>query len=192
MSFNTAIHAGQSATNPTDTRVLRCDTSGRLLVGSSGSGIAYQGTLITTAPAYTANDNVGGEISLAAPLLGEVAPSVAYRLDSLAMVDPAAQSANLLVMFFAASPVVAGATVVDNAAFAWSAGARAAFLGHVEVPTANWKTVIAGNQIVTIPNINLMLKADASNLLWAVVFAVGTPNFGNGFLYLKLGLSRMG
>src|SRR5438128_2525905 len=93
---NVTMRARKSATELLDLVPVRCDESGRLLV-SSGTGISAIGSLTTTAPAYTAGDSVGGE-DFSILVTESFAP---IRLDSVTLVDPAAQAANLLLMIFA-------------------------------------------------------------------------------------------
>lgn len=184
--MNASMRAQQSTTDG-DFRNVRCDSGGRLLLGSGGVGLPAFYSLSTTAPAYAAGDNVGGEQEL--PLVLDA--FTAFQLQSLTFIDPAAQSANLLVMFFAAAKTTTGATMTDNAAFAWGAGsAAAAYCGGLEIVAADWKTVNA-KQVASLTNLGLMVRADAAGSVWMCVVALDGPTFGTGGLFYKPGFVRL-
>lgn len=170
-----------------DLLTVRCDSSGRLLLGSGGGGTAGFYNVLALTNAYIADDSVGGEQEI--PLAPEA--SVVFRLDTLSLVDPAAQSANLLVMLFAAAKASHLGTITDNAPIVWTANMRAAYAGGIEVQAADWKTV-AGSQVVTLSNLGIMARTDAAGSLW-MAFAVlsGTPNFGTNPFYYKPGFLRL-
>jgi hypothetical protein len=185
-----SLMRAQASTDIQDHKSVRCDSQGRLLIGSAGTGVLDFNILITTAPAYAPDDNVGGEMA-STPAGAETLPLTAYLLNSVTLVDPAAQSANLVVLFFAAGKAAHLATITDNAPFVYGATTPSAILGGFEFQAADWKTV-AGKQIATISNLGLFLKTDVNSQIYSAIVALGAPNFGNNFLYVKYGLSRLG
>ena len=70
---------------------------------------------VSTSPAYTAGDNVGGKITLTGV---QTAAGKGVVLYSIHMLDRAAQSLGGNILLFNADPTVA--TITDNAAFVFS------------------------------------------------------------------------
>lgn len=156
------------------------DTSGRLLtVGAAGEahlgevgGIANVIDItpaVSTSPAYTAGDAVGGKQTLASAL--RVASGTAL-LESISITDLGNQKAALEIIIFDSDP--AAATITDNAAFAWSTDITKV-LGHITVAAADYVT-IAGEAVATLSGLNIVLKG-AATTLYAAVVAVGTPTY---------------
>lgn len=120
--------------------------------------------------AYTANDQVGGLITLT--LSGNGAQDV--TLQSLNILDKnAGVLAPLEIIFFNQNPV---ATSVDNGAFSIPDSGLAYCMGVVSVAAADYKA-FALNSVATVRNIGLKMRSDADGKIYVHVRTTGTPTY---------------
>lgn len=126
---------------------------------------------VSNAVAYTANDQVGGLMTLTGAAPGKGSGT---SLSSIVIVDNASQSAAIDLYFFDASPTVAS---VDNGAADVSDAEMAdKCIGHVVVAASDYKA-LAGNSTACVRNIDLSLKPNASQDLYCIAVTRGTPTY---------------
>ena len=133
--------------------------------------VTLRTTVTVTATAYEANDNIGGKLTIPAPEIGVI--------DSVRIVDQAAQAAAMDVVFFYDNP--SGTTFTDETAQDMADADLGKTIGHVGVTSGDYST-FADNSIATVANIGLPYTIDvkgqngACNMYVALV-ARGTPTF---------------
>lgn len=131
---------------------------------------------VSTSPAYTAEDQVGGIQTLTRACLSK---NRGATLVSVAVHDAGKQSAALVVFFFDELPTVAS---VDNGTITITDAEMAdKCIGTVTVPAANY-TNVAGSSIATLPasSCGLYLKSkDINGALYVVVKTTGTPTYAS-------------
>lgn len=153
--------------------------------------------VVSTTPAYTAADQVGGLnlIPHAAHDSGGV-----VLLQSISVIDKAKQKAALICFFFDDLPTIAS---VDNGAFDLiDAQMALSCIGFVSVPSANYQDS-SSNSIATVANCGLLLKSNAGNnavplpstasktSLWCVLMTSGTPTYtSTSDLVVKFGFEQ--
>lgn len=139
---------------------------------------------VSVAPAYTAQDQVGGIQTLAVlDTLSKVRDaacqdenSISY-LASIVVHDKNSQNADLVIFFFNALPTVAS---VDNGAITISDAEMATkCIGAVSVPASSYHTV-ASSSIATVlaPSCLLAVKSTVDDgPIYAVVKTLSTPTY---------------
>lgn len=152
---------------------------------------------VSTTPAYTAGDQVGG--------LNRIAEAANHDggtllLQSLTIIDKGKQKSALTLFLFDDVPTI---TSVDNGAFDLTdVQAALSCLGHVLIPSANYQDS-SSNSIATVLNIGLLLRSNAGKNavalpsgatprdLWCVLMTTGTPTYvSTTDLVLKLGIEQ--
>jgi hypothetical protein len=123
-----------------------------------------------TAGAYSANDVVGGEITLTGAMRTSGGSGI---LQSLTVHDADSESAALEFYFFDSAP---GAAIADNGAFSWNATDEDKYLGMVSVLTGDYITR-GGDVFATIRNIGLPVVATGSADLFLYIVLTGAPTF---------------
>lgn len=125
---------------------------------------------ISTSPAYTAGDAVGGVQSLAAIFAGSTGV-----LESLIILDKTNQKAAFDIFLFDANPTAA--TVTDNAAFVFSTN-DVNVIARVSVAASDYATV--NSEAVAVKSgLGIAVRAlSAGSGLWAAVVTSGTPTYG--------------
>lgn len=116
-----------------------------MIIGNTGgftSKVLFAPT--TSAGAYTANDNIGGIISLEDALRTSAGTGL---IDSISLWALANQAPNLYIDFWNASPL--GTYTNDSAQVI--AGDQAKWLGMVEIAAADWKSTGVINRVSTRP-----------------------------------------
>lgn len=185
MANNIAVTAGSGTTIATD------DVSGvhyqvvKLAVGTEDSASRITATdpmpvagsvrVVKTAPtvtagAYSAGDVVGGEITLTDAMRASDGTGV---LHSLLVYTEDGETPELQFLIFDSAP---GATLADNAAYAWTSGDWDKLLGVVHVATSDYVT-LGGDGIASLRNVGLPVKANGSAHLYTYIVCVGTPTF---------------
>lgn len=149
-----------------------------------------KGTLITATPtldtnAYATGDRLGSlmTLSLATDATGDI-----VVLKSLVIVDAAAQSSAMDVLFFSEAPTIASA---DNAALDITDAEMAAkFLGRIVVASGDW-TALAANSVCARNSVDMMLKSIAgSQALYCLLQSRGSPTYAASSLTLKFLLEQ--
>jgi DNA-binding phage protein len=126
-------------------------------------------TAVSTSPAYTAGDAVGGLRTLANAVL----TAGTGVLESITVLDRANQKAALEILIFDANPTAA--TITDNAAFVYSTD-DLKVLARISVGTADYIT-LNSKAVALIRGIGAVLKAASGTSLYAAVVTTGTPTF---------------
>jgi len=125
---------------------------------------------VSTTPAYTAGDTIGGAITLTNAMRITSGSGV---LQSLMLFDAANQkpAGNILIFDAALS-----GTYTDNAAPTWNTADFAKCLGQFPVASGDWVTVNSRG-IGSVRNIGLAVAANGSQNLYAVFVTTSTPTF---------------
>lgn len=129
-------------------------------------------TPVITAGAYTANDCIGGKLTLANALSS--IRSGMGRLLSISIQDLAAQKAALKIFFFKANPD--SGTYTDNQPLDIHDTDMLDCLGVIEVDVGDYAEA-ADNAVATLTGIDKVVKADDKSTLYALVKVVGTPTY---------------
>jgi hypothetical protein len=139
-------------------------------------------TITTTA--YTANDQVGGLITL------QIATSQATSIElrSLQVCDKSTQAAALEFIFFSTTPAQ---TSVDNGTLSIPDASSTFFEGHVSVAAGDYKS-LALNCFASVKNVGLKMTTDANGQLFCLVRTTGTPTYAVGDLTFKFAFDIKG
>jgi hypothetical protein len=125
-------------------------------------------TAVSSSPAYTAGDAVGGKRTLTNALLA----ANTGVLQSVNILDRANQKAAMTLYIFDADPT--NATITDNAAFVFSTD-DLKVIAQVNISTTDYVTNNS-KAFASIGGLNISLKAGGTTLYAALVTA-GTPTF---------------
>lgn len=144
--------------------------------------------VVSTSPAYSSNDQVGGILTLVGAC--QIKNSLAV-LESVTVIDRNSQNAAYTIFFFDTLPTVAS---VDNATLNISdAEMVAKCIGAVSISNTNYQTTSA-NSVGTLlmPSCALALRSlTANGDLFAVVKTLSTPTFATtSDLTFKLSFSQ--
>lgn len=136
---------------------------------------------VSTSPAYTAGDAVGGKETLTSA----VRISGGYvELDSIEVIDRSNQKPALTILVFDSDP--AAATITDNAAFVFSTDISK-LVAQVLIAQADYTTTNSIG-VACIGAIKKVIKASGSANLYAAVVTTGTPTFtGTTDITIKYG-----
>lgn len=151
--------------------VIRADANGRLDT-IDGRRVSVSATPTIDTNAYSANDQVGGLQTLASAVRTGIGTCI---LESITILDKAAQSAAIQVLFFNASPTIASS---NNAAIDITDAEMVKFIGSVTIAATDYVTT-ASNSASTTKNIQLPLAPASGTSLFAVAKTTGTPTYGS-------------
>ena len=140
----------------------------------------FEATITTSSsPAYTANDAVGGLVTINNFVLSA---DQAARLESVILIDKGAQKAQTDLFFYRSA--VTGGT--DNAAYAPSDADAAECIGYVAIAAADYKDHGTSNAVATKALVGLSF-ALPSKSIYVQAVTRGTPTYtGTSDLVLKL------
>lgn len=139
---------------------------------------------VSTSPAYTSGDAVGGVQTLASFWRTSGGNS---RLNSLTIVDKGNQKPNLTLLFFNANP--SAATITDNSAFAFSTDISKC-VGKYNVSSSDFETVDS-KAVACLKNIGLDLEGNSTTSCYVAVLTTSTPTFAStSDLIFYYGLSQ--
>lgn len=136
-----------------------------------------------TAGAYSANNVVGGIQTLATALRNATNGGI---LESISVLDKAAQGAQLSFFFFSALPT--GGTYADHGALVLAAADLPNFLGKVDIAAASYDPAGAAVKVSTASNIGMVLSGDASGNVYVIATTTGTPTYTLLCLNLSYGI----
>lgn len=130
---------------------------------------------VSTSPAYTAGDSIGGKFTLTSAARTS---SGQCKLASLMVYDKSGQFPAMDIILFNADP--SAATITDNAAFAISTD-NAKVIGVASVSNADFFSTsgVEGVAQVPISRLGQVLRASGSANLYAAVLARTTPTFAS-------------
>lgn len=125
-----------------------------------------------TAGAYSANDCIGGKLTLALAL-ASIREGMG-KLLSITVQDLAAQKAALKIFFFKADPDAG--TYTDNSALDIHDTDMLDCLGVIEVDAGDYVDS-ADSAVATLTGIDKVVKADDKSTVYALVKTTGTPTY---------------
>lgn len=125
---------------------------------------------VSTSPAYSSGDVLGGKLTIANAFRASGKTAV---LQDLYLADNANQKPTGSLLFFNADP--AAATTTDNSAFAYSTDFTKQ-CGRVDVASSDWST-IGGKATLHNKNIGAVLSAASGTTLYAVFVTTSTPTY---------------
>lgn len=127
-------------------------------------------TAVSTSPAYTAGDAVGGKRTITGALRTSGGTGI---LESVQILDRANQKAAMELFIFDSDP--SAATITDNSAFVFSTD-DLKVLAHVTIAATDYVT-INSKAIATIKGLGIALKGNATSTLYAALVTTGTPTY---------------
>lgn len=132
---------------------------------------------VSTSPAYTSGDLVGGKISLASAtrVAGGTVGGTGV-IQSVAIHDKGKQNAEIDVVFFAADP--ANTTFTDNGALTVHDTDLLTIVGHVKLTAADYISFV-DNSIASRSGLGLPFKLDSGSTLYAALVTRGTPTYAS-------------
>ena len=139
---------------------------------------------LSASPDYSANDVVGGIITLTS-VAARDADEVVLR--SVVLKDAGGQAPALTLLFFRATP--SGGTYTDNAALVWGSGDLGNLVGSVQVLAADWLTRV-GKSMVSIGGIEQVVGAAATDLFLLIVADATWNAAATTDLSIEIGFSR--
>lgn len=139
---------------------------------------------VDTGGAYADNDLIGSKLTLANAVRQ---PGAGGVIESVTVIDEAAQGAALDIVFFTADPTAT--TFTDQAAEAIADGDGPKILAIVSVAGGDY-VALAGCSVATKNALNIAFVLPAGETaLYAAIVSGGTPSFGNAAdLTLRVGI----
>jgi len=126
---------------------------------------------VSTSPAYTAGDAVGGKETLTAALRTSNGTVI---LESLVLLDRANQKQPMEVIIFDADP--SAATITDNTAFVYSTD-DLKVVARISIAATDYVT-LNSKAIANLRGLGVAIKGnDSSTSLYAALVTTGTPTF---------------
>jgi DNA-binding phage protein len=126
-------------------------------------------TAVSSSPAYTAGDAVGGKRTIA----NAVRTPGTGILESITILDRANQKAGMTLFIFDADPTVA--TITDNAAFVFSTD-DLKVIAQINIGASDYVTTNS-KAIAQKTGLGVALKAASGTTLYAALVTTGTPTF---------------
>jgi hypothetical protein len=160
---------GTAGTPSADVLTVQGVASGTTLEVGGNSAVVTLSFTVSTTPAYTSGDVIGGKVTIANAL--RTAGKNAL-LQDLFLFDNANQKPAGSLLFFNADP--SAATTTDNSAFAYSTDTTKQ-CGRVDITASDWMT-INGKASLHLKNIGAMLSASGTTL-YAVFVTTSTPTY---------------
>ena len=127
-------------------------------------------TAVSTSPAYTAGDAVGGKRTITGALRTSGGTGI---LDSIVLLDRANQKAAMELFIFDSDP--SAATITDNSAFVFSTD-DLKVLARIPIAATDY-TTINSKALVTLKGLGVVLKGNATSTLYAALVTTGTPTY---------------
>jgi hypothetical protein len=152
-------------------------------VGGNSTTITPTAT-VSTSPAYTAGDDVGGLLTLTSALR---AAGHNVVLQNIMILDRANQKPTGSIFIFNGNP--AAATITDNAAFVFSTD-DLKVLARIPVTSSDWVT-FNSKALCDLGNLGRVLTPASGTTLYAVFVTDSTPTFvATTDLQIQFGLLR--
>lgn len=147
--------------------------------------VSYWADLIVVTPtisaaAFSANDVVGGKLTLAGAV--RVAGGKG-KITGLKLVDASKQEADLLVFIFGAD--LAG-NYLDNAAEAVTAADWLKWIGTIKILSTDYEQM--ANASLADLGFEMPIEAAAGTTIYALIVTTGTPTYGANALQLTFGV----
>jgi len=138
--------------------------------GIGGKSISLTPTITTSAGAYSIGDTVGTLLTLNASR----ASSKTAILKSIHVKDNANQKQPLTILLFGTDPTT-GATITDNAAFAYGSSAFAKQIGKINITAGDYET-IDSKATANLDSFSSVISSN-NGTIYAVVLTTGTPTY---------------
>lgn len=127
---------------------------------------------ISTTPAYSTGDNVGGKLALTSAMRVSGGTGV---LQSIHLLERANQKPELEILIFTSDP--SNATITDNAAFVSSTD-DLKVQARIPIFAGDWKTIGSGSKgYATKTGIGAIVEAVGSDTLYAAIVFTGATAF---------------
>jgi hypothetical protein len=143
-------------------------------------------TPVIAAAAFSANDIVGGKLTLTGAM--RVAGGTG-EIDSLMLVDASKQSVPLSVFIFAGALEVSAGYCDDNSPCAVTVVDWKKCLGVIDILASDYKSMSLAS-VASLGGIGMKVKATSGVNLFALIVTTGTPTYGANALQLTFGLGR--
>lgn len=128
-----------------------------------------QAITVSTSPAYSTNDNIGGKLTMT----GLVGGTGQGLLQQVELVDQAAQNSAIDIYFFNADP--SNTTFTDNGAMDIADADMAKIIGVVSIAAADYKAG-ADNSFAIVKGVNLLIPS-LSRIVYGALVSRGTPTY---------------
>lgn len=153
--------------------VAQIDAGGRLLVGGRvHRAIASDAIVVSTSPAYSLGDHMGGKLTFANAVR---APALSGKLMSITLNCKSVQTNTLMLALFKSNP--SGTTITDNGAAAIAAADFDKLIGIYTLGAANSK--MGTHTTFALDNINKAFDLASTTLYGALINTTGTPTLGS-------------
>lgn len=150
---------------------IRSDAGKFLQVATAATLIKTATPTVSTTPAYSAGDNIGGLISLTSAVRYAAGGGT---ITSVVISDKAKQSAAIDVVFFTANP--GSTTFTDNGALAVNAADLVSIVGVISV--TSW-SAFSANSVGSALGQSLPFVLASGTTLYAALVARGTPTYAS-------------
>ena len=179
-----SLPAGTNNIGDVDVLTIPALVAGEAHIGEVGfNGFPVVVTPPIAAAAFSANDVVGGKLTLANAV--RVAAG-SGKLDSLLLVDASKQNAPLTIFLFKAD--LAGA-YADNAAEAVTGADWLKCIGQIDILATDYKQW-SNASLVALGGLDLDVFAAAGTTIYGLIVTTGTPTYGANALQLTFGFGR--
>lgn len=150
--------------------------AGEAHVGAvGGHTVTLQQTpTVSTSPAYTAGDAIGGKISFTSAV--RAASPGSGMIHSIGISDLAKQDSAIDIIFFSADP--SGTTFTDNTALDIADADLTKIIGIKKLVATDYSD-FADNACACVGNVGLPFKLASGTTLYACLIARGTPTFAS-------------
>jgi hypothetical protein len=188
--MNALIHG--IYTGPNDTRALKCDSDGQLLVSvvaETPSPVkAYAATFATNGVAYSAEDVVGTVVALdVSELLTEFDQDL--ELETLVLIDTANQRKACKFLFFSTDPTGV-ATITNNVGFAYGTDAmQQAQIGRVNVVPGDYETTDSRAD-AAFGLLGQVMAVSGSGTIWVVMIVKEAASYNSKDVIVKFGFKK--
>ena len=125
---------------------------------------------VSTSPAYSSGDSIGGKITIAGLVRGNQRAGV---LQSLVILDRANQKPVGDIFLFSSDPTAA--TITDNAAFVFSTD-DLKVIARIPVTSGDWSTVNS-KAVCQLSGLGRVIETLGSSTLYAAFVTTSTPTF---------------
>lgn len=168
--------------------VVQYDGNGEVIGGvlSLPPSIIINPTVTVDTAAYTAQDNIGGKLTLSNAMRVDGGTGI---LQSILVTDNSDQKPALEIVIFNSDPTAS--TITDNTPISIASGDMGKVIRRVTVTQSDYVNV-GGKYIADInPGSRLLQSVSGSKDLYAALVATGTPDFVNTTdLNIKFGIMR--
>jgi hypothetical protein len=147
--------------------------SGGTAVNVAGFDATVTPTIaVSTSPAYTSGDVIGGKITLTSAVQVSGGASL---LHAIQLVDRSNQKPTGNIIIFNADP--SGSTLTDNAAVSIAAADALKVVSVIPIAASDWVTIDSKAFTTTLVGLGRKMKAASGTSLYAAFVTTSTPTF---------------